>query len=188
MLYSQCRANLLRMVSPKLAQRTDVIWVISDHEAILLSYAVEKPKPVKKLIQYTSLKKIDLQNSVTISMSAICIAPPLDMTELVSWYNSELICILDEHAPLKSKLIFDWTDCKWYTNELSDLKWHKRKFERRHKSSQLTIDLGLYKEAIVNSSLNSTLMNTLMKEAMINVILKKPHLLQRHIKQLSPCV
>ena len=93
-------------------------------------------------------KKIDFAKFCEdLSVSVICAAPPVGVAELVSTYNSELIRILDEHTRRKSKLIYDRTNCNWYTNELGGLKCHKRKLDRRHKASKLAVDLDIYKEA-----------------------------------------
>ncbi len=107
------------------------IPLISDHEAILFSLAAERPRPVKKDIQYRSLKKINFAKFYQdISSSAIGNTAPFSETfELTALYNTELTRILDAHAPLKSKSIYDRNKCKWFTDELGDLKRQKRKLE-----------------------------------------------------------
>ncbi len=109
--------------------------LISDHEVIIFSYAADKPRPVKKTINYRSLKKIDFVKFCDdVNVSLICTAPPEGVAELASTYNSELTRILNDHAPLKSKLIHDQVNCNWYTNELGDLKHPHRKLEHKHKA------------------------------------------------------
>ena len=98
--------------------------LISDHEVILFSFGAERPNPVKKDIQYRSLKKINFAKFCQdISSSALGNTVPISGTsELTALYNTELTHILDDHAPLKSKLIYDRNECKWFTNELGELK------------------------------------------------------------------
>ena len=123
--------------------------LISDHEAILFSFAAERPRPVEKDIQYRSLTKINFAKFCQdIGSSALCnAAPSAETSELATLYNTELTRILDAHAPLKSKMICDRNGCEWFTDELGDLKRHKQKLERRHKTTMLTIDLDIYKQA-----------------------------------------
>ena len=58
---------------------------ISNHEAIMLNLAVEKPKPITKDIQYRRLKKIDI-NRMTSTASCI--------NKLSTLYNTEIAHIL----------------------------------------------------------------------------------------------
>ena len=80
-------------------------------------------------------------------MSSVCTSPLADVNELSTRYNSELAHILQDLAPLKSKSITEHADCLWYTDELGDMKCHKRKLERKHKQTRLTVDLEIYKDA-----------------------------------------
>ncbi len=79
-------------------------------------------------------------------MSSVYTSPPADINELSMLYNSELTRILQDHVPLKSKLIAEHADCLWYTDELGDMKHYKRKLECKHKKTKLTVDLEIYKD------------------------------------------
>ncbi len=80
-------------------------------------------------------------------MSSVYTLPSADINELSMLYNSELTRILEDHAPLKSKLIAEHADCLCYTDELVDMKRYKRKLEHKHKQTKLTVDLEIYKDA-----------------------------------------
>ncbi len=121
---------------------------ISDHEAIFVNLTVKKPEPVNKCIRYRCLKKINFGKFCDdLGKSPICTAKMSNVNDLSLLYNRELESILDDHAPLKTKTIVEHIGCEWYTDELGDQKHRKRKLERRHKTTGLTVDLEIYKEA-----------------------------------------
>ncbi len=96
---------------------------ISDHEAIICDLSIAKPPPVTKSISYRCLKKIDFLKFLDdINVSVLIKNPPMDIGELCNTYNTELVNILDRHAPLKTRDIVDRTNSEWYTDELGDMK------------------------------------------------------------------
>ena len=66
------------------------------------------------------------------------------LEELINTYNTELTQLLDSHAPMKSKIITESENSKWFTGELGDLKREARVLERKHKSTGPTVHQEIY--------------------------------------------
>jgi hypothetical protein len=71
---------------------------------------------------------------------------------MVSKYNSEILRVIDQHAPLKSCKIVIRPETKWYNEELREAKQDRRRAERRWRKSRLSVHWQIYiaKRAFVN--------------------------------------
>ena len=84
---------------------------------------LNKPKLIAKMIKYQPISKID-SNKFTEDLreSPLTPASSSDPVILVNLYNSEVLKLLDAHAPQKTKVIVERVDCKRFTSELGKLK------------------------------------------------------------------
>ena len=118
-----------------------------DHFAIITSLTVSKPAEVKQTITFRPFKDIDLEyfqlqlgKSLLLKDSYI---RNLNVDDLVSLYNETLNNILNEVAPLKTKVICPKPQ-PWYEG-LNLQKQKKRQLERRWRKTKLTVHYEEFK-------------------------------------------
>lgn len=117
----------------------------SDHHVVKCLVDIARPKPVKQVVNYRDLKKINLDLfKHDIETSMLSINPADDLSQSVKQYEHVLRDLLDRHAPLKSKSITLRPHAPWYTVELRVAKQTKRRLERKWKKSQLEVDRQIY--------------------------------------------
>jgi len=51
--------------------------------------------------------------------SSLLLHPPDDLHQLVAFYNSALVSILNKHAPVKRRVITIRPAAPWYTEEIN---------------------------------------------------------------------
>ena len=66
-------------------------------------------------------------------------SPPVGLHDLVSTYSSDLLSILDNHAPARRSTSSLRPDCKWFNSELFTTKMHMHALERKRTRSGLTV-------------------------------------------------
>ena len=120
--------------------------LLSDHSAVSANLHVPKSKCVKRTIEYRSLKDInvddlrnDLQDLVTKSNEIY------SANELVTLYDTGLKPIIDKHAPLKSKTVYEKHQVPWFDATIKSMKRDKRRLERIWKRSKKSEDFDNYK-------------------------------------------
>ena len=69
---------------------------------------------------------------------------PMTISELVDLYTKELSALLEQHAPLKKKIVTLRPTAPWYSEEIRKEKSKRRKLECRWRKTQLTIDREIY--------------------------------------------
>ena len=89
---------------------------------------------------HRNLKNIDLQSlSNTFSQKLLSLPSYQDTNEQVISYNDSLKDVLDDFAPLTTKLIQHCKTLSWYSPEIKDAKKLCRKLERLWKKSKLIV-------------------------------------------------
>ena len=68
----------------------------------------------------------------------------MTISELVDLYNKELSALLEQHAPLKKKIVTLRPIAPWYSEEIRKEKSKRRKLECRWHRTQLTINREIY--------------------------------------------
>lgn len=91
---------------------------ISDHYTCELQF--KKPRFERKTITFRKLKSVDINsfNYKDIEHSRLFLESPYDLTREVELYNSELLAILDNHAPLATQQVTIRPAAPWYTDEI----------------------------------------------------------------------
>ena len=69
---------------------------------------------------------------------------PMTISEIVDLYTKELSALLEQHAPLKKKIVTLRPTAPWYSEEIRKEKSKRRKLECRWRKTQLTIDREIY--------------------------------------------
>ena len=65
---------------------------------------------------------------------------------LVDQYNSTLLRLIDEYAPLKTKILTIRPDATWINTNILKARKVRRQLERHSKSTRLTVDSARFKE------------------------------------------
>lgn len=116
-----------------------------DHFAVSFCVSAAKPTFQKKTITYRKLRAIDI-NSLNHDLSSLNLNDMLSANpeEFLDAYIDGLTKLVDQHAPARSKTITLRPNCAWFTDDLHDAKHHKRRLERKWKSSKTMIDHQIY--------------------------------------------
>ena len=119
---------------------------ISDHCFIECFLSIPGPNLVMKEIQFRKLKNIDLQAfQADIAASDLCTTSSWSsLDDLVRCYNATLSQILDNHAPLRKKVVIDRPRLPWFNDELKNLKAKRRKLEKQMLKSRSQHDRDVY--------------------------------------------
>ena len=119
----------------------DSPFVISDHAAIHFHLKLKKPVFDKKLVTFRKLSSIDFINFCSdvsnSSLPRLFAAPVPCLDDLIIQYNNVLSSILDIHAPVKTKTVTLRPAAPWYSEEINNLKKHRRRLERRWRRTKL---------------------------------------------------
>ena len=144
--------------------------VISDHLAVHCQLAFTKPTAFeKKEIHYRKLRSIDKTAfcQYMLKSSLLTNTNPLTISELVDLYNKELCALLEQHAPLKKKIVTLRPISPWYSEEIRKEKSKRRKLECRWRRTQLTIDSEIY---VQQCNTVNTLISSSKKEFYSSII------------------
>ena len=71
-----------------------------------------------------------------------------DLSDQIDKYEYELSRILDNHAPVRRRIVTIRPLALWYNSNIDVEKKKRRKLERRWRKSRLTIDRELYQELV----------------------------------------
>ena len=118
--------------------------VMSDHNPVTFLVQTRKPPPMKKLVSFRKIKDINIdQFKSDIMRSSLVETPSDDVDQLVNQYHSTLSTILDDHAPVVTKVMVDRSNCPWFNDEILQAKKKRRKAERKWHSSKLHVHLDI---------------------------------------------
>ena len=91
----------------------------------------------------------------------------MTISELVDLYNKELSALLEQHAPLKKKIVTLRPTTPWYSEEIRKEKSKRRKLECRWRRTRLTIDREIY---VQQCNTVNTLISSSKKEVYSSII------------------
>ena len=122
-------------------EKTTLRNLPSDHYAVLCSVAFAKPAATKSQYKQRRLRDTDLE-----ALEEDILNSPLskkqnslDTNKLVSLYNTELLHLLDKHAPEVLRSITLRPHSPWYSVALRDVERKKRRCEHAYRASGLEI-------------------------------------------------
>lgn len=121
--------------------------VLSDHHAVHCKVLLTKPPFARKEVTYRKLKGInfprfrsDIMNSILLSDSN----SSSSLDELVRQYETTLTSVLNDHAPVKKKVITLRPTAPWFNREIQVQKVERRRLERKWRKTKLTVHRELY--------------------------------------------
>ena len=118
---------------------------VSDHGAVRFKIMLAKQPFQRKQIKYRRLKRIDMSRfPEDIQSSHLSWNNTASLEELVERYDATLIVVLDNHAPVKKRIITLRPSNPWITDEIQRLKKERRRLERRWRKTKLTVDREIY--------------------------------------------
>ncbi|CAC5424857.1 unnamed protein product [Mytilus coruscus] len=125
-----------------------------DHMALFAQLRISRPLKYRQTVTYRKYRDInldDIKNDFVESIPSVVNATePLD--SLVSLYNTNLISVIDKHAPIVSKEITLRPNTEWHTEELRDAKRNCRKAERLMRKTNLTVHQQIHRDACVHEN------------------------------------
>ena len=142
--------NVLDLIITRLDETTTSNFsiddpAISDHFAVHCNLAVSRPPNPKQVLKSRKLCNVNLHKlRQDINSSTLVKSPSSDITELCDQYDAVLSSILDEHAPLRTRIITLRPHAPWYNNEIRKQKTICRKRERCWRRSGLASDYQSY--------------------------------------------
>ena len=118
---------------------------LSDHKAFTFEMPCPKPIPTKRSISGRKLETInnekfkrDLENIIEdISTSTTKSA--------LEQYNAKLIMLLDQHAPLKTRIVTDRPSAEWMNLDIKQAKAERRRAERRWRQTKLSVHRDIFR-------------------------------------------
>ena len=93
----------------------------------------------------------------------------MTISELVDLYNKELSALLEQHAPLKKKIVTLRPTAPWYSEEIRIEKSKRRKLECHWRRTRLTIDREIY---VQQCNTVNTLISSSKKEFYSSIIIE----------------
>ena len=118
----------------------------SDHSTVICNISTPKPPTMKKTITFRKWKDININDLCNdLKNSKMNDLKTTDVNEAVSSFNSELEDLVNQKAPLQSKVVTIKQNCPWYTNEIRTAKRRRRKLERQWRRSRLEAHKELLK-------------------------------------------
>ena len=117
----------------------------SDHSYIICD--IFHPKAPKTRMQVSSrkLRDIQIESFIEDIQQADFGSSNDGIDRLVDIYNSNLLDILDIHAPKKCRTVTCRPQTQWYTDDLRDAKRELRRLERRLVKNRTTINRDMFK-------------------------------------------
>ncbi|XP_072050218.1 uncharacterized protein [Amphiura filiformis] len=118
-----------------------VYWDMpSDHAAVKCYVNIFKPGPSIKRVESRRLRDIDSETFIKgIQTSGLLQSSASDSETLVEQYNTTLLDILNQHAPLVKRSVVLRPHAPWYSDALRAAKQEKRRRERKWRKTDLTV-------------------------------------------------
>ena len=118
---------------------------LSDHYAVRCKVLLAKPPFERKEIASRGLKRMDFARfRKDINNSKLMENDESSLNDLIDRYNTTLSALLDDHAPIRKKVITLRPATPWLTAEIQKQKVIRRRLQRRWRKTRLTVDRELY--------------------------------------------
>ena len=122
--------------------------VISDHSAVVCWLSIKKPGLERREITYRNLRSIDKDCfSQDIRKSELANYAKFEsVSALLDWYESTLSGLLEQHVPIKKRVVTIRPAAPWYNDQIRTEKAKTRKLERIWRKNKLTINREMFVE------------------------------------------
>ena len=123
--------------------------LISDHKLVNFTIPTAVTKICeKKKITFRKFDKIDCNKLCThLENSELYTTDSNDVNFLADLYDCTISKIIDDLAPLQTKVVVDRVTAPWFTNEIANSRRLRRKMERKWRRTHCAVDFEAYKQA-----------------------------------------
>ena len=118
----------------------------SDHSYIICDLRFPSPRRSKLQVSRRNYNAIKMDSLVESLQLADFGSETNTLDELIYLYNSNILSVLDAHAPLLCRTLTSRPSCQWYTGNLREMKREIRRLEKKFMKSRSTSDLEILKE------------------------------------------
>ncbi len=119
---------------------------ISDHNALHITLNCCKQHPLKKSITYRNWKSLDIAAVAHhILSSPLFKQPPTCLDDAIQVYNIVLEHLIDQQAPIKTRMVVDRPSQRWITEDILSVKRERRHAEAKWRKSRLEVHKLAYK-------------------------------------------
>lgn len=142
----------------ELVTSTDVSdFLIADHKAVMVTIEISKPPIERKQITYRKLRSINI-DALANDIRTADMNNTEDVEGCLAAYDTCLSTLLEQHAPLRTKMITIRQNAPWFTDELQAAKQERRRRENCWRRTNLQSDQRKYREQrnVVNGLLCSS--------------------------------
>ena len=127
---------LITHTSDNLVRECKIRDFVSDHNAVDITFNCCKDHPSRKTVARRNLKSLGT-SSFTQDLDDLLTGPlPESLDDLVCFYNTSLVNLLDKHAPIKERQVVDRDTKKWMTDEILIKKRQRRKAEQKWRKTR----------------------------------------------------
>ena len=143
---THCRGNILDLVISSVTDSvlTDesVEPLLTDHHIIMCKLVSAEPRPVQKEIFYRNRHEAVRARGL---VDSLLVTPPAhDIDSLCDQYTSQLLAIIDKHAPVIRRTINVRPRQPWRTDDLQRMGQQVRRAERKWRHTRLTVHREIY--------------------------------------------
>ena len=119
---------------------------ISDHCAVLCKLQIGRPKEPWAEVKYRKIGKINNDKFAKDITSKIGTSGTDCDGDLVKLYFSSLRSVLDQHAPVKRRLLPVRRHSPWYTDDITEAKKERRRREQQWTNTGLVVHRDIFTE------------------------------------------
>ena len=125
---------------------TCVSSLLSDHHAIHCCLSLKKMPLPRKTVTYRKYKAIDHELfRKDLSLTPLIVSPATSLDELLMQYSTSLQDLINEHAPLKTKVTALRPSVPWFTADIAQAKRQCKKCAEKWRKTGLTVHREAYK-------------------------------------------
>ena len=130
------RDNILDLVitpvTDSIVTDVSVESLLTDHHIIVCKLVSNKPRPIRKEIIYRNIAAIDKQTFAhDLCDTQLVTTPADDIVTLCDQYKSQLLALIDDHAPVIRRTVNVRARQPWRNDELQIMRQHVRQAERK---------------------------------------------------------
>ena len=143
------RDNILdRVITPvtgSVLTDVSVESLLTDHHIIVCKLVSNKPRPIRKEIIYRNISAIDKQTFARDLLDSPLVTTPADDIEtLCDQYKSQLLVLINDHAPVIRRTVNVRARQPWRNDDLQRMRQNVRQAERKWRHTRLVVHRQIY--------------------------------------------
>ena len=119
--------------------------LLTDHHIIVCKLVSNKPRPIRKEIIYRNISAIDKQTFARDLLDSPLVTTPADDIEtLCDQYKSQLLVLINDHAPVIRRTVNVRARQPWRNDDLQRMRQNVRQAERKWRHTRLVVHRQIY--------------------------------------------